>query len=160
MTIDDPGAARILPQSASPPPGGPPPEKSARTADEAAKPSARILLVEDELLVARGNEDVLSEAGYEVVGIAADEARAMAMAESERPDLVLMDVRLARNSDGIEIAKTIRSRFDIPCLMVTAFGDDEARRRAQSARPRGWLIKPFTDVQLLDAVRQAVARSD
>jgi DNA-binding response OmpR family regulator len=126
---------------------------------DAAKPK-RILLVEDELLVARENEDILAEAGYDIVGVAADEARALWLAEKERPDLVLMDIRLAQNSDGIELAKALRARMGVPCLMVTAFGDSLARARAAPANPRGWLIKPFTELELLQAVRLALGRSD
>ncbi len=157
-TIGTPGPARWqLARRALPPLPFTAPEMG-----EGTRPGnrARILIVEDEVLVASENRDILGEAGYDVVGIAADASRAFALAESERPDIVLMDVRLARGSDGIDAARAIREQFDIPSVIVTAYDDDDTRRRAAVARPLGWLTKPFSDHQLVEAVRSALAGRD
>ena len=113
---------------------------------------ARILIVEDEFLIAMECEWILADAGHEVVGVAADEQQALSLAERARPDLVLMDIRLARGGDGIEVAKAIRSRCGIRSLFVSAHGERETRDRGRAADPAGWLVKPYTAGMLLDAV--------
>ena len=82
---------------------------------------ARILIVEDEFLIAMESESILMDAGHEVVGVAADEQQALSLAEQARPDLVLMDIRLARAGDGIEVAKAIRARCGIRSLRIRAW---------------------------------------
>lgn len=119
---------------------------------------ARILVVEDEFLIAMECEGILMEAGHEVVGVAADEQQALSLAERGRPDLVLMDIRLARGSDGIEVAKAIRARHGIRSLFVSAHGERETRDRGRAADAAGWLVKPYTAGMLLDAIDAAVVR--
>jgi two-component system, response regulator PdtaR len=117
----------------------------------------RILIVEDEFLIAMECEWILTNAGYDVVGTAADEQQAVQLAERARPDLVLMDVRLARGGDGIEVAKSIRSRCGIRSLFVSAHEDPETQFRARAIDPMGWLVKPYSAGMLLEAVEKAIA---
>lgn len=120
----------------------------------------RILIVEDEWFIAIESEAVLRDAGFAVVGIAVSADEAVAMAERHAPDLVLMDIRLIGARDGVDAAREIRSRFGIASLFATAHSEEAVRREAEAASPAGWLAKPFTDAQLLGAVRRALADSD
>ncbi|MEC5325739.1 response regulator [Aurantimonas sp. A3-2-R12] len=121
---------------------------------------AKILIVEDEFLIAMECEWILTEAGHDVVAVAADEQQAVSFAERTRPDLVLMDIRLARGGDGITAAKAIRSRYGIGILFVSAHGERETRERGESADPVGWLVKPYTAGTLLEAIDKAIVRLD
>jgi two-component system, response regulator PdtaR len=103
----------------------------------------RILLVEDEMFVAMDIERVVEKAGHRVVGFAGTADRAVALAEELRPDLILMDIRLRGERDGIDAALEIRKRFDIPCLVISAFTDAQTRERAAPARVLGFISKPF-----------------
>jgi len=105
--------------------------------------SRRILLVEDEMFVAMDIERVVEKAGHQVVGFAGTAERAVALAEELRPDLILMDIRLRGERDGIDAAIEIRKRFDIPCLVISAFTDASTRERAVPARVLGFISKPF-----------------
>jgi DNA-binding NarL/FixJ family response regulator len=103
----------------------------------------RILLVEDEMFVAMDIERVVEKAGHQVVGFAGTAERAVALADELRPDLILMDIRLRGERDGIDAAIEIRKRFDIPCLVISAFTDAQTRVRAAPARVLGFISKPF-----------------
>ena len=115
----------------------------------------KILIVEDELIVAEAMSRFLNDAGHEVVGIAKDAVSALTQAAAEQPDLILMDVWLACRSDGIEAAQRIRSERPVDVVFVTAFGDSATRTRAAEARPSGFVTKPFSGEQLLKAVSAA-----
>ncbi len=118
---------------------------------------ARILLVEDDYFVALSSEDALTDAGHDVVGVAATADLAVAIADAERPDLVVMDIRLNGARDGIDAAKEIRDRFDIWSIFVTAQADPGTRVRGErEAQPLGWLLKPFAASELAAAVRAAL----
>ena len=114
--------------------------------------SRRILIVEDELFVAMDIETVVIKAGHEVVGFAGTAERAVALAGEKRPDLVLMDIRLAGDRDGIDAAIEIRQRFDIPSLIISAHGDAQTRERARPARALGFIPKPFDHTLLAIAL--------
>ncbi len=114
-----------------------------------AKP--RILIVEDEAVVGRDINRQLGELGYVSVGICSRGEDAVERAEKLRPDLLLMDIRLAGEMDGITAAQHIREKFDLPVVFLTAFAEMETLNRAKLAEPLGYLIKPF-DEQALQAV--------
>ena len=117
----------------------------------------RILVVEDEALVAMATSQLLEDAGYEVVGMAADKAQAVRLAEQEQPDLVLMDIRLRGGDDGVETAAQIRARFGLRILYVSAHGDSATLSRAAKTEPAGFVGKPHTTDELLSAVGRALA---
>lgn len=117
----------------------------------------RVLIVEDEVLLAWMARETLQEAGYEVVGVATDRPAAVAAAVTHRPDLVLMDIRLAGGTNGIEAAIEIFSRTGIRSIFVTATGSLEKRLRAKPAQPLGWLAKPFDAADLVAIVGTALA---
>ncbi|HWQ66830.1 MAG TPA: response regulator [Methanospirillum sp.] len=110
--------------------------------------SRRILIVEDEAVTSVMLEKTLKELGYEVVGSAFDGEEAIALAAEKRPDLVLMDIRIQGDMDGIETAKRIYQQYDIPIIYLTAHSDDDTIQRAVASGPFGYLIKPFKEREL------------
>jgi len=117
----------------------------------------RVLVVEDEWLISIQLEQTLAAAGFEVVGTAGHAADAVALAGRERPDLVLMDIRLRGPVDGVEAAREIADRFGIRSLFVSAHADPATVARGSTVSPAGWLPKPFTEAELLRAVRAALS---
>ena len=116
----------------------------------------KILIVDDELWAALDMEWVVQKLGHEVVGPAATAEKAIELAGKMRPSLVLMDIRLANDSDGVAAAIEIRQRFDIPSLFVSAHGDPMSRSRAAAARPLGFIEKPFSPESLALAIEAAL----
>ncbi|HZP77241.1 MAG TPA: response regulator [Pseudolabrys sp.] len=117
---------------------------------------ASVLIVEDDYLVATEIEAALAAAGFEVAGVAVSAEEAIELAAARRPQLVIMDIRLAGERDGIDAALALFKRFGIRSIFATAHSDQEARRRAQAADPLGWLQKPYTTSSLVQLVRWAV----
>ncbi len=117
----------------------------------------RVLVVEDEYLVALSLEDALEELGYQCSGIAGTPEEAIAVAQSERPAIALVDIGLRGGGDGVRLAKELRERFEIAVVFLSGSNDPETRRRAEVAQPRGFLSKPCTDDELGVALRSALA---
>lgn len=109
---------------------------------------ARILVVEDEGVLAKGIEKKMTTLGYTVTGIAFSGEEAVRMAEQDRPDLVLMDIKLAGEMDGVEAANQIKERFDIPAVYLTAYSDQQTIRRAKITTPYGYILKPVNEREL------------
>jgi PAS domain S-box-containing protein len=116
----------------------------------------RILVVEDESIVALDIGERLARLGYELAGQAAGGEQAVTLAGERRPDLVLMDVRLQGAMDGIAAAREIRSRFRAPVVFVTAYAEDATLDRAKLAEPFGYILKPFDDRELKSAIEIAL----
>jgi DNA-binding NarL/FixJ family response regulator len=112
----------------------------------------KVLIVEDEPMVAEAMSQFLENAGHEVVGIARDEVSAVCETAAERPDLVLMDIRLAGAGDGIEAARKIRADYPVEVVFITAHYDPTTRTRAAAVQPAGFVTKPYSARQLLQAV--------
>jgi PAS domain S-box-containing protein len=112
----------------------------------------RILVVEDEVIVARTIANQLNQLGYMVAGKASSGEVAIAKALETKPQLVLMDIILKGNMDGIAAAACIREQLDIPVIFLTAYGDDETLQRAKLTQPFGYVVKPFTAKDLRIAV--------
>lgn len=109
----------------------------------------RVLLVEDDFLVAGEIEHGLTQSGCEVVGIADTATEAESMARAYHPDVIVMDIRLKGTRDGVEAAIAIFIELGIRSLFATAHADDETRERAASAKPLGWLQKPYSSRELI-----------
>jgi DNA-binding NarL/FixJ family response regulator len=120
----------------------------------------RILIVEDEILTADYIQHLLLELGHEVCGHAINTETALGLANSFRPDMILMDVNLGRGGDGINAAQQILERLGIRSLFVTAYGDRGTLARAQSAGPLGIVVKPFDKQRLADAIAAASKKSE
>lgn len=116
----------------------------------------RILVVEDDFLVAMQMESALTEAGFEIAGVAASGEEAIKLALKERPRLAVMDIRLAGDRDGIDTALQLFAEHGIRCIFATAHHDERHRRRAAPAVPLGWLHKPYTMASLVVMVRGAL----
>jgi DNA-binding NarL/FixJ family response regulator len=114
------------------------------------------LIVEDDYLISEGLRHACDEAGYDVVGIAVEAVQAISVAERERPDLVLMDIRLSGGSDGVEAASLLRERFGIRSIFTTAYNDPHTLERGKRADPAGWLVKPYDDERLLNVIQRAL----
>lgn len=106
-------------------------------------PSSRILLVEDEAIVAMDIENSLKSLGYTVPAMASSGEEAIEQVSRTLPDLVLMDIMLQGDMDGVEAARAIRDRFDIPVVYLTAYADDTTLGRAKVTEPFGYILKPF-----------------
>ena len=116
----------------------------------------RILIVEDELLFAKLVKIYLRDLGHEVAAAVTTGEEAVQMAAQINPDLVLMDIVLGGEMDGIESAGLIYSRFNIPFIYLTSHGDRETRERAELTRPLGYLIKPIKKQELASALDKAL----
>ena len=112
----------------------------------------RVGVVEDDVFIRLDLLTHLRTAGHTVVGTADSAADAVRLADQQRPDLMLMDVRLLGEGDGIEAATEIWQRFAIRSLFISANLDPSARAKAAAANPLGFLEKPFTPTGLLAAV--------
>ena len=120
--------------------------------------NGRVLIVEDDVLLSTVVEDALTYEGYAVVGTARSAEEAISMAVAHGPDLVLMDVRLLGNSDGIAAAEEILERTGIRCLIATGQTDARTKERAALVQPLGWLPKPYGDQEMVQAVADALRR--
>lgn len=126
------------------------------TASERSRP--RVLICEDEGIVATDIGMTLRDLGYLVVGTVPSAERAVEVALAKRPDLVLMDVHTKGTIDGVEAARIIRDRLQVPVVFLTAHGDPETVLRARSADPLGYVVKPFKDIDLRSAIEVALQR--
>ena len=112
----------------------------------------RVAIIEDDVFIRLDLATHLRAAGHTVVGTADNATSAVLLADRERPDLVLMDIRLVGDGDGIQAATEIWQRFAIRSLFVSANLDPASRAKAAAANPVGFLEKPFTPKGLLAAV--------
>ena len=117
----------------------------------------RVLVAEDEALIRLDLVEMLSEAGYQVVGQAADGEQALALAFELKPDLVILDVKMPV-MDGITAAEQIVAARLAPVLMLTAFSQTELIERAKDAGAMAYLVKPFSLPDLIPAIEIAVSR--
>jgi PAS domain S-box-containing protein len=118
----------------------------------------KILVVEDERIVAEDIKTKLEHVGYAVAGIASSGEGSIKKSEKYRPDLVLMDIVLEGKMDGIEAAAQILSRFNIPVVYLTAYSDERTLKKAKVTEPFGFIIKPFEAQDLFTAIEMALYR--
>ncbi len=123
-----------------------------------AKVATRLLIVEDERIVALDLRLNLESLGYVVTGMAASEAEALAMTEEQRPDLVLMDINLGRGGDGTVAALQITERYGLPVVFLTAYAEPETLTRASASAPYGYLLKPFDLREVNATIQMALTR--
>lgn len=116
----------------------------------------RILIVEDEGIVAADLQSMVSQLGYEVAGIASTGAEAVEKTDALKPDLVLMDIRLQGTMDGIDAAERIVGEGDIPVVYLTAYADPSTVDRAKTTLPYGYILKPFEERDLRTALELAL----
>ncbi|MEI7856567.1 MAG: response regulator [Methanomicrobiales archaeon] len=119
----------------------------------------KILIVEDNEIVALETSERLKRLGYIVTGIAATGADAVALARSTQPDLILMDINLKGPMDGITAAEQIGAFLEVPVIYLTAYSDDATLQRAMKTKPVAHLIKPFKERELYSNIEMALYRS-
>jgi two-component system sensor histidine kinase/response regulator len=120
----------------------------------------RIVVVEDEVIIARDIRATLERLGYDVLATIPSGEAAVVAAADMQPDLVLMDIMLRGNMDGIEAAEQIRSRYDIPVIFLTSFADDKTLQRAKITDPFGYILKPFEERELATNIELALYKHE
>jgi len=128
--------------------------RRAKIADRAP----RILIVEDNEFVAHQFDAALTQAGYEVIDVVVTAERAVEVAMDRLPDLVLMDIYLPGQRDGIDAAIEILEQSGIRSIFVSAVSDQATRTRSERAQPLAWLPKPFGEEKLVATVQSALAQ--
>jgi len=117
---------------------------------------ARLLVVEDEVIVAMEIADRLQTLGYEVIETVTTGEAALDCAEAQEPDLVLMDIMLDGALDGIETAERLQDAINVPIVFLTAYSDDSTLERAKATTPFGYIVKPFEERELYAAIEVAL----
>jgi CheY-like chemotaxis protein len=117
-----------------------------------------ILIVEDDGLIALRIQELLTSSGYRVPEPLASGEEALERLSESPPDLIIMDIGLLGDIDGLETARQIRNRYDIPVIFLTAFADDQRLARGRDISPYGYMIKPFRDEKLLGCIQSALIR--
>ena len=135
------------------------PDSPAAPSEGAAQPRVRAVVAEDEALIRLDIVESLTAAGYEVVAEAGDGRAAVDAVREHRPDVVVMDVKMPV-MDGLSAAEEIASERLAPVVMLTAFSQRELVERARSAGAMAYVVKPFTEADLVPAIELAVARFD
>jgi two-component system, response regulator PdtaR len=120
----------------------------------------RVLIVEDDFLIAMEAEAALSNAGFDVLEIATTAEQAFASAKLHKPAIALMDVRLAGRRDGVDAAGDLFRELALRCIFATAQDDQQTRARAEPYEPLGWLTKPYSMASLVNLVRAALSGSN
>ena len=115
----------------------------------------KILIVEDELLIAKGLARKLQKLGYTVVDIVSSGEKALEKVAETQPDLVLMDIVIKGEMDGIETAELLHERFNIPVIYVTAYADDSTLDRAEQTGSYGYLLKPYQEREVHATIKLA-----
>ncbi|MHC4266872.1 MAG: response regulator [Planctomycetota bacterium] len=118
--------------------------------------NAKIMIVEDEWIAAEDTQCRLQDLEYTVSSLASTGKEAIQKAEEDKPDLVVTDIVLEGEMDGIEVAKQIYARFGIPFIYLTAYADDKILERIKITEPFGYIVKPFTNEDLKIAIELAL----
>lgn len=115
-----------------------------------------VLVVEDESIVSKDIQHSLKKLGYNVVGAASTGERAFELAASEKPDIILMDIMLKGDTNGIETAQRVKEELQIPVIYLTAYADESTLEKAKVTEPYGYIIKPFKEVDLHTSIEMAL----
>lgn len=118
--------------------------------------SPTILIVEDEMIVAKDIERTLTNLGYQVSSTVSSGKQAIKKAKTDNPDLILMDIVLRGKMNGIEAAEQIHTRLNIPVVYLTAYADKKTLQRAKITEPYGYILKPFSERELHSTIEIAL----
>ncbi len=119
---------------------------------------ANVLICEDEKIIAKDISLTLEKKGHHITNILNKGDDSITSIETERPDIVLMDIGLSGRWDGIKTAKIIKRKFDIPCIFITSHADDFILNKAKKAKPYAFICKPFKDLELCSAIDFGIQR--
>jgi DNA-binding NarL/FixJ family response regulator len=117
----------------------------------------RILIVEDEPIIAENISMYLDNNDFEVSGIAYDSAEANEQLQNNTPDAAILDVNLESEEDGIDIAHRIKQKYQLPFLFLTSYSDKDTLKRAKGVSPSGYIVKPFNEKTLLASLEIAIS---
>jgi len=118
----------------------------------------KILVVEDDSIIALTIQGRLKQFGYEVVGRASTGEDALKKVKDLQPDLVLMDIHIKGPMDGIQTAERVYGFYNIPVVYLTAYSDEKTLERAQKTSPFGYVVKPFNDETLRTTIKMALLK--
>ena len=116
----------------------------------------KILIIEDELIIAEDMKEMLHELDYEVIGIACDKEEAYKILKEKIPDIALIDIKLQHGDDGIELADSIKEEHEIPVVFISSLSDKETIERAKFVKPGGYIVKPFEKSDLFSSIEIAL----
>ena len=119
-----------------------------------------VLIVEDEVIVARNIGRILSDAGYDVAGFESTGTGAIEFAREHTPDIILLDIKLEGEIDGVDAGGCILRELFIPVIYITAHADDQTIHRAKLTQPFGYLYKPINREELVTAIEVALFKHD
>lgn len=118
---------------------------------------SKILIVEDELIIAEDLREILLELGYKVTGIAKDIKEAKEILKREVPDIALLDIRLRAGDNGVDLARFIRNNYILPIIFITSYSDKDTLDQAKEVKPDGYLVKPFEKGDLFSSIEIALS---
>jgi len=113
---------------------------------------AKILIVEDESIVAKDIQVTLEKLGYDVVGTIAEGEKVLDIVKDKTPDLILMDIMLKGKMTGIDVSIQIHKEISVPIIYMTAYADKDTLSKAKMTQPHGYIIKPYKEVDLRTTV--------
>lgn len=117
----------------------------------------KILIVEDDPMIAESVQDIIGILRHEIVGVADDAEKAIAICNENLPDLALLDIQIGGDIDGVDLADLLNQNFEIPFIFTTAFADNETISRAKSKGPYGYLVKPYGIKDMNAAIEVAMS---
>ncbi len=117
----------------------------------------KVLIIEDELIIAVDIKDILQSNGYDVIGIAKSYDEALESLEAGLPDIILIDIKIKGSKDGIELANYIQNSYSLPFIFITSHSDPTTLKTAKQVRPYGYLLKPFEDNDVLVTIELAIS---
>lgn len=115
-----------------------------------------VLVVEDESIVSKDIQHSLKKLGYHIAGAAASGEKALELIKYESPDIILMDIMLKGNMNGIEVSEIVKKEFNIPIIFLTAYADESTLSKAKLTEPYGYIIKPFKEIDLHTSIEMAL----
>jgi CheY-like chemotaxis protein len=122
--------------------------------------ASKILVVEDEVVIALRLEQMLTKMGYNVIGVSYSGEEALEKIRNLRPEIILMDIILPGKLDGIAIAEIVKSELNIPVIFLTAFSEDNIIERSEREEPFGYISKPFHDHEIKAAIEVALYKKE
>lgn len=117
----------------------------------------KVLIVEDAVIIAEDLAASVEELGYEVVGIADNAPEAFALIEAKQPHIALLDINLGTEVDGLDIAKVLNEKYQLPFIFITAFSSKQTQEKIALLNPKGYLVKPFETEELDEELAKALA---
>jgi DNA-binding LytR/AlgR family response regulator len=117
----------------------------------------KVLIVEDELIIAEDLKEILEQAGYEVTGIASSSEETFQVLQAGLPHILLIDVSIKGNIDGIQLANMIRERFNLPFIYITSYTTKPVIERAKLTKPYGYIVKPYKEQDVLISLELALS---